>query len=145
MASTNQKGAIAETAIVYAAVRRGFGVFKPVGEGGRSDLIFDLGTRLMCAQCKWAVSRRGVIAVRCYSSRRGRNGFVKRSYTPDEVDALAVYCADLDRCYDLPLDRFGPRREIQLRLTRPCKNQTAGINWADDYALESLDLISRGP
>jgi PD-(D/E)XK endonuclease len=40
MLSTNQKGAIAETAITHAAVKLGIAVYRPVAEGGRFDLIF---------------------------------------------------------------------------------------------------------
>lgn len=56
--TTNQKGAITEAAIVYAALGRGIDVYEPIGEGGRYDLIFDLGTRLVRVQCKAAVRRR---------------------------------------------------------------------------------------
>lgn len=139
MLTTNQKGAVAETGIVHAAVRLGIGVYRPVVEGGRSDLIFDLGLRLVRVQCKWAERHGDVIPIRCYSSRRGRDGFLKRSYTADEVDAIAAYCAELDRCYFLPLDLFGCRTTVQLRLAPTRNNQKLGVNWADDLAFESLD------
>jgi hypothetical protein len=67
--TTDQKGAIAETAIVHAAVKLGIAVFKPVVDGERYDLIFDLRDDLVRVQCKWAPLRGDVIAVRCYSSR----------------------------------------------------------------------------
>jgi hypothetical protein len=38
--NTNQKGAIAETAITAAATRLGIEVYRPVADGGRFDLIF---------------------------------------------------------------------------------------------------------
>ena len=147
MLTTNQKGAIAETAIVHAATRLGIGVYKPVAEGGRCDLIFDLGRRLVRVQCKWAMRHGDVIPVRCYSSRRGGEGFLKRSYTPDDVDAIVAYCAELDRCYFLPLDLFGCRTHVQLRLSAPQNNQKLGVNWADDFAFESLDWgkVFQGP
>jgi hypothetical protein len=71
--STNQKGAIAETAIVHAATVLGIDVYKPVSEGGRYDLIFDLG-QLVRVQCKWAAFHGDVILIRCYSARRTRGG-----------------------------------------------------------------------
>jgi hypothetical protein len=40
--STNQKGAIAETAIALAALEAGLEVYRPIAEGGRFDLIFAL-------------------------------------------------------------------------------------------------------
>jgi PD-(D/E)XK endonuclease len=62
--TTDQKGAIAETATVHAAVKLGIGVYKPISEGGRYDLSFDIGSRLLRVQCKWATRCGDVIAVR---------------------------------------------------------------------------------
>jgi hypothetical protein len=51
--TTDQKGAIAEAAIVHAALELGVTVSKPLVDG-RYDLIFDLYARLVRVQCKWA-------------------------------------------------------------------------------------------
>jgi hypothetical protein len=40
--TTDQKGSIAELAIASAAAKLEIGVFKPLTEGERYDLIFDL-------------------------------------------------------------------------------------------------------
>ena len=47
MLTPDQKGNIAEAAVVAAAVKLGIDVYKPVGEGGRYDLIFDLWPELV--------------------------------------------------------------------------------------------------
>ena len=52
--TTDQKGAIAETAVTHAAIKLGVNVYKPVMEGGRYDMILDLPSRLLRVQCKWA-------------------------------------------------------------------------------------------
>ena len=131
--TTDQKGNIAELAIARAAIECGIDVYRPVGEGGRYDMIFEIGDRLWRIQCKWAPRRRDVIVVRCYSSRRNRDGLVRRAYTAGEVDAFAAYCRDTESCYFLPFGDFRPRSEILLRLA-PCKNnQAERINWAKDY------------
>src|SRR5438105_7103412 len=41
MLSTDQKGNIAEAAIALAAAKLGVVVYRPLGEGGRCDMIFD--------------------------------------------------------------------------------------------------------
>ena len=133
MLTTDQKGAIAEAAITFAAVRLGIEVFKPVAEGGRFDLLFLLDGRFIRIQCKWASRYEDVVIARCYSARRNRHGLVRRPYTPEEIDAYAAYCAELDRCFYLPLARFGPKTEIRLRLTRARNNQRLGVTWADDF------------
>jgi hypothetical protein len=56
--TTNQKGAIAEAAIMKAAFELGYDVYRPAIEGGRYDLIIDLEPRLLRVQCKWAVVRK---------------------------------------------------------------------------------------
>jgi PD-(D/E)XK endonuclease len=146
--STNQKGAIAETAIAHAAIRLGIEVYKPIAEGGRYDLIFGVDSGLLRIQCKWAARHGDIIVVRCVSCRRGREGFVRRRYTADEIDAIAAYCMDVDRCFILPITQFPAPSAIQLRLGPTRNNQQAGINWADDYDLLRLDLedtFAEGP
>src|SRR5262249_54913112 len=115
MLTTDQKGAIAESAIAHAAIKLGIDVYKPVAEGGRYDMIFDLRPRLARVQCKWAAVHNEVIIVRCYSCRRTRDGMHKRGYTSDEIDAVAVYCADVDRCFYFPVEWVDQRTFFQLR------------------------------
>jgi hypothetical protein len=133
MLTTDQKGAIAEMGIAWHAYKLGVDVYRPVAEGGRCDLIFDDGDRLWRVQCKWASRYGDVLIVRCYSARRAREGFRRRLYTADEIDAFAAYSAQLDRCFFLPLERFRGRANIQLRLAPSRNNQRVGINWADEF------------
>src|SRR3954470_17527611 len=51
MLTTNQKGAVAETAIAHEAIKLGIGVYRPVADE-RADLILDLRPRLLRVQCK---------------------------------------------------------------------------------------------
>jgi PD-(D/E)XK nuclease superfamily protein len=131
--TTNQKGAIAESAIVHAAFKLGVEVYRPLGEGGRYDLIFGIQDRLLRVQCKSAVRRDNVVVVPCYSARRSRDGFVRRAYTGDEVDVIAAYCAELDRSFLLPLEVFEHRFAVWLRLTPTRNNQRRGVNWANEF------------
>jgi hypothetical protein len=133
MLTTDQKGAIAEMGIAWHATNLGVDVYKPVAEGGRCDLIFDLRERLWRVQCKWASRHGDVLVVRCYSARRAREGLRKRLYTAEEIDAFAAYCAELDRCFFLPLERFRGKGTIQLRLAPSRNNQRLGVNWADEF------------
>ena len=143
--STDQKGAIAESAIVHAAIKLGLSVSKPLTDGDRYGLIFDLDPGLVRVQCKWATLLDSVVQIRCYSCRRPRDGQIKRSYSPSEIDALAAYCGDLDRCYYFPIDWLDGRVTIQLRLGPTRNNQQSGINWADEFAFEHLQSASLGP
>ncbi len=87
--TTDQKGNVAEMAVALAATKLGIVVFRPIGEGSRYDLIFDLGSRMLRVQCKWAPRRDNALTVACYSNRRAREGLRRRPYTVEEIDAIA--------------------------------------------------------
>jgi PD-(D/E)XK endonuclease len=130
--TTDQKGAIAEAAIALAAIKLGIGVFKPLGDE-RYDLILDLRPQLLRVQCKTGCLGKGVVIIRCYSFRRTRDGYIKRGYSSVEVDAIAAYCLELDRCFLLPIDLAERRPTLALRVEPTRNNQRRGINWADDF------------
>jgi hypothetical protein len=131
--TTNQKGAVAELEIALAAVKLGIEAYRPVVEGGRYDLIFEVDERLLRVQCKWATCRGERVVVRCYSSRRNGDGLLRRIYMAGEIDAFAAYCPELDCCYFLPFGLFEGRTEINLRLTPTRNNQSLNVNWASSY------------
>jgi hypothetical protein len=145
MLTTDQKGAIAESAIVHAAIKLGVDVYKPLSDGGRYDLILGLGYSLLRVQCKWAPKQGDVVLIRCYSNRRAPEGFRKRSYTAAEVDVIAAYCPELDRRFLVTSDRFDGHSQLMLRLTPSRNNQRLGVNWADDFAFEARLMDLLGP
>ena len=131
--TTDQKGAIAEAAIALAAMKLGVDVYRPLGEGGRYDLILDVGSRLLRVQCKWAGRLDQVLVVRCYTFRRTRTGWKKTTYSAAEVDVIGAYCMELDRCFLIPIELVAARPTIQLRIAPTRNNQRRRINWADDF------------
>ena len=135
--STNRKGAIAETAIAAAATKLGVSVLRPIVEHARYDLAFEIGDRILRVQCKWGgLHEEGaIIKVNLTSSWRTPTGYSYRRYEEDEIDLVAVYCGDLDRCYLLPRTLAVNRRAIYLRLSPPKNGQRACINLASDFDL----------
>jgi hypothetical protein len=133
----SQKGSIAESAIVAAAIKLGIPVCKPINEGLRYDLVFELAGKFIRVQCKWAGRRGDVVVVPCLSRRRCADGLVSKPYTPEEIDAFAAYCPQTDRCYFLRLSSFPGCRGIQLRLAPARNNQQRGINWAGEYEFDA--------
>src|SRR5581483_7981014 len=97
--TTNQKGAVAETAVIHEAVKLGLGVWIPVSAHERYDLILDVGTRLLRVQCKFAQQLGAVIEIRCRRCRRGGTGLIHRRYEPGEIDCIAAYCDDTSTCF----------------------------------------------
>jgi prevent-host-death family protein len=134
-ATTNRKGAIAETAIAAEATKLGVSVLRPIVDHERYDLAFEIGSRILRVQCKWgALDEAGaVIKVSLQSCCLTPAGYVRTPYGPDEIDLVAVYCGDLDRCYLLPSSLACGRTSVYLRLTPPKKGQRASINLSTDF------------
>jgi hypothetical protein len=84
-------------------------------------------------QCKYASRDRGVIVVRLYASRRTATRLRRTLYSPEEVDAFAVYCPGTGRCCFLPMPEFTRQTQLLLRLDETKNHQRAGVKWAKDY------------
>jgi prevent-host-death family protein len=136
--SSDHKGAIAETKIAAAATELSIAVLRPITEHARYDLAFEIGDRLYRVQCKWGrLDEDGaVVQVQLQGAWLSPTaGYIRSSYTEDEIDLVAVYCHPLDRCYLLPIALVAGRRAIFLRLTPPKNGQRACINLAADFEL----------
>ena len=133
--TSNQKGAIAEAEIRAAATRANIALYDPTTGHSRADLIFEIGDKLFRVQVKWGrvSAARDVIIVHVGGCYLGANGYVHSTYSETEMDLLAVYCGELDRCFLLPSSVFCGVGAIQLRLTPARNNQRACINLADEY------------
>lgn len=135
VSGSNIKGAVAEQAIALAAVKLGIPVLRPIAEHGRSDLALEIGGKLYRVQCKWGrLSPAGdVVIVKVGGSRYSPRGYVRSTYSEDEVDLFAVYCGELDRAFLLPASRLAGRHEVWLRLSPPRNGQNSCITLGEDY------------
>ena len=150
MGTSNRIGDVAEVELAAAAVHLGIPVLKPLTDHGRYDLGLEIGGRLYRVQCKAGpLNEDGSvivvnIATCCYAPR----GYVRTTYTQDEIDLLGVYCDGLDRCYLLPSHLIAGRSGIYLRLTPPRNRQRACITLASDFefagAVAQLEERRRG-
>jgi prevent-host-death family protein len=133
--STNRKGAIAEAKLVAAATELGIPVLRPVQEHGRYDLAFEIADKILRVQCKWGGLHDdgAVIKVNLTSSWCTPTGYEYRHYEQGEIDLVAVYCGDLDRCYLLPHELLVGRRAVWLRCKPPKNGQRACLNRAVDF------------
>lgn len=142
--TTDQRGVVAEAAIVQAAARLGIGVSRPLG-AERYDLVFDLRSRLLRVQCKWATLAGDVVTVRCTSSRRTKNGLSKRPYGATEIDGIAAYCSALDRSFFLPMPWADMRTQVSLHVGPTRNGQRVRVNSAESFAFERLRCGLPGP
>jgi hypothetical protein len=142
--TTNQKGLVAETAVIHECAKRAIGVSRPLDDE-RYDLIIDLRPRLYRVQCKLARLMGDVIVCRLYTTRRGREGLINRRYRAGEIDLFAIYCLELEACFLLPAGEFVVLRQAHLRTARSRNNQELGVRWARDYEFgATIDKLS-GP
>ena len=134
----NVKGAVAEQAIVLAATKIRVPVWRPVAEHGRTDLVLEVGERLLRVQCKWGrlSPAKDVIKVRVGGSWWSASGYVRRTYTEDEVDLFAVYCGELNRCFLVPSSLLAGKHEFWMRLCRARNGQRSCINLAEAFDFE---------
>lgn len=132
----NRKGNVAEAAIATSAIKLGLHVLKPLTEHSRYDLVFDLGSRLLRVQCKWAPLRRDVVVLNLAGYRYTPDGGVRSTYSASEVDAVAAYCEELDRSFLVPIRLVDGRRALHLRLGPPRNGQRACLNWAADFEFD---------
>ena len=135
MSESTLKGAIAEAAITSMAVEHGVVVLRPLVEGRRYDLVFDIADRLYRVQCKWAPRRGRIIDVHLATCRHTPRGAVYTTYDAEQVDAVAVYCQELKQAYWLPIEMVAGRRGIYLRLQPTANNQRSAINYAEQFLL----------
>lgn len=133
--NSNRRGAISELAIALAAVEAGVEVYKPFSEHARADLIFGLGSRLLRVQCKTAHRRNGVVIVNLVSNWHAPRGYVRRTYSPDEVDGVAAFDPNDRRTYLLPIRLVAGMRAITLRLGPARNGQRAGLHFAAEFEL----------
>jgi hypothetical protein len=93
------------------------------------------GAGLLKVQCKWGrLSPTGdVVIAPVLSCRRTGSGFLRKRYSQDEVDLIAVYCGELNRSFLIRVSTTAGMSAIQLRLTPPKNGQRACINLADDF------------
>jgi PD-(D/E)XK endonuclease len=133
-----EKGAIAEAKIYAAAVEAGIAVSRPLSEGSRYDLIFDVGSRLLRVQCKWANRKGDVIVVRTRTSRCTPSGYIRSTYAAHEVDGIAAYCPEADACFYIPIEEIAGKAATHLRLLPTRNRQQAGVTMADRYQLGAV-------
>jgi PD-(D/E)XK endonuclease len=96
---TNRKGNVAELAIAKEAAKLGLSVLMPLTEHERYDLALELNGKLLRVQCKWARKVGSVVIANLSRNRRGPDGFIRRNYSADEIDAFGIYCGELDECF----------------------------------------------
>ncbi|MFB2896707.1 group I intron-associated PD-(D/E)XK endonuclease [Aerosakkonemataceae cyanobacterium BLCC-F50] len=105
---TKLKGDIAEQAAVLHALKRGWGVLKPVGDRLPYDLVFDIEGTLIKIQVKyaWFDESSGNFVVDNRRTKTNRRLMLREAYKQSDFDFALLYVEKLDLFYVFPVEVF---------------------------------------
>ena len=115
--NTKLRGDIAEQAAGLHALKRGWGVLKPIGDRQPYDLVFDIEGRFVKIQvkCAWFDEVRGNFVVDNRRTKTNRRVMLREAYKPTDFDFALVYIEQLDLFYVFPVNVFiGYASEIHM-------------------------------
>ena len=137
---TKLKGDIAEQAAVLEALKRGWGVLKPVGDRLSYDLVFDVGGTLVRAQikCAWFDEFRGNYVVDNRRTKTNRRVMLRESYGPEDFDFALAYVPQLNLFYVFPNGVFTSyASEVHLVETDKRQRKPRSAEYRDAWKLIS--------
>jgi hypothetical protein len=135
---TKLKGDIAEQAVSLYALRRGWGVLKPIGDRLSYDLVFDVGDKFLKIQVKsaWFDEKRQNYVVDTRRTKTNRRKMVREKYTKDDFDFAVVYVDDIDVYYIFPNEVFiGYASEIHLVESDKRQRKPKSANYRNAWEL----------
>lgn len=136
---TKQIGEIAVLSVAKKLAEKGIRVAFPFGDFARYDLLLELHGRFARIQVKSVQNNDGTLRTVLSSGGKQGTQFIRKRYTPAEIDALIAYNCSTDSLYILP-PTILQHSKVYLRLEPTKNNQAKGILWAKDYenALQNI-------
>ncbi len=133
---TNSIGDISESAIITRFLQLGYVVLTPYGGNQRYDLVIeDAEGRFWRVQCKTARIDEGGTLLRFDTANHNVTGKNRqRRHYQGQCDYFAVFCAELNKVYLVPVDQVGTN-SAHLRLVPAKNNQMKHVRWAHEYEL----------
>lgn len=128
-------GDVSETAVQFELQRAGLSLTAPVGDRHRYDLVIMLGDHALRVQTKTGrFQDNGIVEFRARSVTQDPTSqrWMSRGYA-DDVDLIAAYCPELNRCYLLPAHEVGIT--VKLRVSTARNNQTTNVRRAVDFEI----------
>lgn len=135
---TKLKGDIAEQAAVLHALKRGWGVLKPVGDRLPYDLVFDVEGTFIKVQVKfaWFDEPSGNYVVDNRRTKTNRRIMIREVYKQSDFDFALVYVEQLDLFYVFPVDVFiGYGSEIHLVEAEKRQRKPRSAQYRDAWQL----------
>lgn len=126
-----QLGNLGEQTVATELIRKGYYVFKELGDICKSDLIvMDEQYYPIKVQVKCFASKNGAVQVK--SSKSGPNYSFK--YETKHADIYAIYVYDINKIIYVSNTELLKNKELTFRVTFPKNNQTKGVRRIEDYS-----------
>jgi hypothetical protein len=135
---TKLKGDIAEQSVVLQALKRGWGVLRPVGDRLPYDLVFDIGDRLVKIQVKaaWFDQPSGNYVVDNRRTKTNRRQMLRAPYQTSDFDFAIAYIEELAVFYIFPSEIFiGYGSEIHLVEAEKRQRKPRSADYRDRWNL----------
>lgn len=136
--NTKHRGDIAEQAAVFEALKRGWGVLRPIGDNLPYDLVFDVSGRLVKVQVKsaWLDTASCNYVVDNRRTKTNRRKMLREEYRPTDFDFALAYIADLPLFYVFPVGVFtGFGSEIHMVETNKRQRRPRSSAYRDAWHL----------
>ena len=106
--NTSHKGSLAEQAVTLEALKRGWGVLKPIGDCLPYDVVFDIEGTLVKIQVKlaWFDDTRENYVIDNRRTKTNRSVMIREVYALTDFDFAIAYLMDINVFYVFPVDVF---------------------------------------
>ena len=138
--STKLTGDIAEQAVILHALKRGWGVLRPIGDRLPYDLVFDVNGILVKIQVKsaWRHERSGNYVADNRRTKTNRRVMLRQAYSDLDFDFALIYLPEVETFYVLPVDVFiGYGSEIHFVETDKRQRRPQSTDYRDAWLLIS--------
>lgn len=129
---TQIKGDTAELQVAAAIRKMDYTVLFPFTESEQYDIAVDTGDKIIKVQIKYAGLKNDTVKVSCYGPNSSKSGNNATFYTEDDIDGIAAWCDDLDRCFWIPYENLN---KYTVTLSQD------GKNTYDKYSLDTIQNI----
>tara|TARA_Y100000593_G_scaffold49908_1_gene94036 strand:+ start:5059 stop:5469 length:411 start_codon:yes stop_codon:yes gene_type:complete len=128
---TKDKGDLGVLKVKCDLCSKGYSILSPETEHAPFDLVAYRGENFKRMQVKYRSVKNGAVEVSFRTTWADKNGSHIKYYDLSEIDIIAIYCPDTDKCYYLNPRNFN--KAIRLRVETPKNNQSINIKFANDY------------
>lgn len=136
MGTSKARGEKTEAIVLAELVKRDIAVLLPFGENHRYDFVIELDDYFSRLQCKTARHEGDTIVFSTKSTRPRGTGYSRADYN-DDINYFVANCRVNGRTYLVPIESAS-KGEMVLRVESPKNNQSKGINWAEEYRLDTV-------